>query len=738
MFNLLSACCCYVWMVVLAMLTAAPAALEPIDSLKHAAQTLEGRSKVAALNALARAYWRNQPDSALHYAQQAQTLAESLDDKRELEKALNTVAYMYEVKGQYAKALEIRLRDMELSKELKDDTALAWCYHSLGNISNYQGDNDKALAWHLKALELREKIGDKRGKGWSLNNIAWVFENQNQFEKALEYREKAAQIWQELADAEGLAATLSYRAEIYSKQQKHEQAIMLAKEALTLRQKSNFGPAYNWLQLGRIYAAAEKYQESFMALDSAIASGEMRYLPRIYNAMAQNYFHLRNYQSAIEYAQKAIALAQSERNQQPLEEGYLLLSNLYEAKGDFKNAQQYFKMYAALRDSMRSQAIQDRILNMEVNYQINLREKEIERLRQAQSSQAMVRNLLIALIALVLIASALLYWRYRASVQAKRALQQKNEELSVKNRLIETQHIQLEEAFKNLKDTQQQLIQQGKLAALGEMAAGISHEIQNPINFVTNFVALAIEQNNELMQMLKKEDRSLDALCQGMENLKSKLERIDHHAMRASRIVKAILEYSRSGSGERVETDLNTMLKEYAQLCYHSYKMKELTFNVKLTYCLDESLPKLRVVTQDLGRVFLNVVQNAFYSVYQKKKTIENQSNGVEFLAEVKINSQNLPDRVQICIWDNGLGVPEHLKEKIFQPFFTTKSGTEGTGLGLSISREIVHAHGGRIWVESKEGEYAELVIELPKSAALTPKQESGEKKSLMTVIHSL
>lgn len=707
-----------------------------LDSLKRSTQTLQGLHKVDALNALARAYWRNQPDSALHYALQAQALSESLAYKRGLEKALNTVAYMYEVKGQYAKALEIRLRDMELSKELKDDTALAWCYHSMGNISNYQGDNDQALAWHLKALELREKIGDKRGKGWSLNNIAWVFENQNQFEKALAYHEKAAQIWQELGDAEGLAATLSYRAEIYSKQQMHQQAIMLAKEALLQRQKSNFGPAYNWLQLGRIYAAAKKYDESFMALDSAIASGETRYLPRIYNAIAQNYFELHNFQSGIEYAQKAIALAQRERNQLPLEEGYLLLSNLYEAKGDFKNAQRYFKMHTALKDSMRSQAIQDRILNLEVNYQINLREKEIERLRQEQVAQTTVRNLLLALIAFALIASALLYWRYRASVQAKRALQQKNEELSIKNALIETQHIQLEEAFKHLKDTQQQLIQQEKLAALGEMAAGISHEIQNPVNFVTNFTALAIEQSDELMQRLKTEDISREALYESMEKLKSKLERVDYHVKRAARIVKAILEYSRGGTGERVETDLNIMLKEYTQLCYHSYKMKELTFNVKLTYIPDETLPKLHVVAQDLGRVFLNVVQNAFYSVYQKKKAADISGN-TEFLAEVKISSHHLPDRVHIRIWDNGLGLPEHLKEKIFQPFFTTKSGTDGAGLGLSISREIVEAHGGRIWVESKEGEYAEFIIELPKSAVLMPKHEQGEKKSLMNMTHS-
>lgn len=703
-----------------------------VDSLCKEVERQSGDKKVDALNALARAYWRTTPDTALEYALQAQRLAESIGYKRGLEKALNTIAYMYELKGEYAKALEVRLRDMELCKEIEDDTALAWCYHSMGNISNYQGDNDRALAWHLKALELREKIGDKRGKGWSLNNIAWVFENQNQLEKALEYREKAAKVWHEIQDNEGLAATISYQADIYSRKGEHGQAIALAYQALAIRQKERVASTYNWLQIGKLYIAAAKYDSALMALDSALNSSEKRYFPRVYNAQALAHLHLKNYDLGIKHAQKAIELAEREKDAKPLEEGFLALSKLYEAKEDFANAHRFFKKYAMLKDSAQSQAAQNQLLSREVNYQIGLREKEIEQLRREKDAQTTIRNLLIALILLALAVSALLYWRYRASIQAKRALQEKNEELSVKNALIETQHKKLESAFQNLKETQQQLVQQEKLAALGEMAAGISHEIQNPLNFVSNFVSLAIEHSDELAQMLNQETPPKERTTQSVKSLRDKLERIEYHARRASRIVKSILEHSRSSSGERIETDLNVLLKEYVQLCYHSYKMKDLTFDVRLRYCFDESLPKLRVVPQDVSRVFLNIAQNAFYSVYEKKKAIKNKEADAEFIAEVDVATHNLPGSVRICVRDNGLGLPQHLKEKIFQPFFTTKSGADGTGLGLSISRDIVQAHNGKIWVESQEGEYAEFVIELPKNgAAMESAPQEAEAQSL-------
>lgn len=691
-----------------------------VDSLRKEVSSQSGVKKVDALNALARAYWRTMPDTALVYALQAQTLAESINYSRGLEKALNTIAYMYEVKGEYAKSLEVRLRDMELSRQIEDDTALAWCYHSMGNISNYQGDNDRALAWHLKALELREKIGDKRGKGWSLNNIAWVFENQNQLEKALEYREKAARVWLELQDNEGLAATMSYQADVYSRKGEYDHALAVAHQALALRQKEGIDLTYNQLQLGKLYIAAAKYDSAVKMLESALNSNEKRYFPRVYNALALVHLKKKNDNVGIMYAQRAIELAEQVKDTKALEEGFLTLSKLYEAKGNFANTHHFFKKYAALKDSLQSQAMQNQILSREVNYQIGLREKEIKQLRQEKDAQTMIRNQLVALILLVLIISALLYWRYRVSIQAKRILQEKNEELSVKNALIEMQHKRLETAFKNLKETQQQLVQQEKLAALGEMAAGISHEIRNPLNFISNFVALATEHCEQLVQLLNQETPSKERANQTIKSLRDKLERIEYHTVRALRIVRSILEHSRSSSGERIETDLNALLKEYVQLCYHSYKMKDLSFNVRLKYDFDETLPKVRIAPQDFSRVFLNIIQNAFYSVYEKKKMIADTEPSAEFIAEVTVATRNLPGKVRICIHDNGLGLPVHLKEKIFQSFFTTKSGTDGIGLGLSISRDIIQAYNGKIWVESQEGEYAEFIMELPESI-ITP-----------------
>ncbi|MCS7013845.1 MAG: tetratricopeptide repeat protein [Chloroherpetonaceae bacterium] len=707
------------WLVLVAAVWYSPhlAAAQPlIDSLKRVVETADGTCKVDALNALARAYWRAAPDSTLQYALQAQALAEQIGYKRGLEKALNAVSYMYEVQAQYAKAIEVRLRDMELSKEIEDDTALAWCYHSMGNLSTYQGNNDQALAWHFKALELREKIGDLRGKGWSLNNIAWVFENQNQLDKALEYREKAAAVWRTLHDVEGLAATTGYQADVYSRQGKHELALARAHEAIRLLRQAGISLTHSWLQLGKFYIAAAKYDSALMALDSALHTGEKRYFPRIHNALAQCYFLMHRYDDGIRHAQVAIKLAQQGQDKVPLEEAYRIASALYEAKNDFKQAYACFKAYSALHDSMRSLATQNQIMSREVNYQIGLREKEIEQLRKEQTAQATIRNMLIALVIFAVIILLLLYWRYRASLRAKQILQHKNEELSAKNALIEIQHAKLKQAFRSLQNTQQQLVQQEKLAALGEIAAGISHEIQNPLNFVSNFVSLAQEQSEELSQMLADDAVPRRAIQEKLESLKVKLERVAHHTLRASRIVKSILEHSKNGRGEREETDLNLLLKEYAQLGYHSYKMRDLSFNVALRFDLDSNLPKFFVVPQDFSRVFLNLVQNAFYSTYHKQQALQRQSEQ-NFSPEVRVSSHALPNAAQIRIWDNGFGVAPDLHEKIFQPFFTTKPGTEGTGLGLSISRDIITAYGGKIWLESREGEYAEFIIELPYTA---------------------
>jgi len=279
-------------------------------------------------------------------------------------------------------------------------------------------------------------------------------------------------------------------------------------------------------------------------------------------------------------------------------------------------------------------------------------------------------------------------------------LQQKEE--------IETQRDGLEKAYKELKTTQNQLIQSEKMASLGELTAGIAHEIQNPLNFVNNFSEVTRELMEELREELDKGDTeevkaiSLDVI--------QNLEKINHHGKRADGIVKGMLEHSRSRSGAKESTNINSLADEYLRLAYHGLRAKDKAFNALLTTNLDDSLPKINVIPQDIKRVMLNLFNNAFYAVYRKQKTA-----GPDYEPEVAVSTAVENGNIVITVKDNGVGIPEAIKEKIMQPFFTTKPTGEGTGLGLSLTYDmVVKGHGGTISVESKEGEGSEFVITLP------------------------
>lgn len=265
-----------------------------------------------------------------------------------------------------------------------------------------------------------------------------------------------------------------------------------------------------------------------------------------------------------------------------------------------------------------------------------------------------------------------------------------------------------EEALSELKQTQKQLIQSEKMASLGELTAGIAHEIQNPLNFVNNFSEVSKELAEELKEELVKGD--IEEAKFISEDLVQNLSKINHHGQRASSIVKGMLEHSRSNSGKKELTDLNALADEYLRLAYHGLRAKDNSFNADFKTDFDPNLPKIEVIPQDIGRVLLNLINNAFQAVAeQSKKGIEGYKPLVSVKTELTANSQLL-----IIIKDNGPGIPDAIKDKIFQPFFTTKPTGKGTGLGLSLAYDIVKAHGGELMVESKEGEGSVFNIQLP------------------------
>ena len=296
--------------------------------------------------------------------------------------------------------------------------------------------------------------------------------------------------------------------------------------------------------------------------------------------------------------------------------------------------------------------------------------------------------------------------RYALEVQRLNLVEKLAEELDAKNRT-------LEQTLENLKQAQEQIIAEQKLASLGQLTAGVAHEIKNPLNFVSNFSEVSVELVDEIHEVMEEAKTGEVEISEEIEpilaDLRLNLQKVKEHSKRADGIVRSMLEHSRSGPGNWRETDLNALLKQYVDLSYHAVRAHNTDFNMTLTQDLDPEMGMLTVVPQDIGRVFLNLVTNACQALDEKR---QNSDGGYE--PELRIASRRLEDHAEFDIRDNGTGIPEELRERIFEPFMTTKKPGEGTGLGLSLITDILTRHGGSIRLDTEEGSFTEMRVILP------------------------
>ncbi len=299
-------------------------------------------------------------------------------------------------------------------------------------------------------------------------------------------------------------------------------------------------------------------------------------------------------------------------------------------------------------------------------------------------------------------------WHKNELVKKNEALQklvdEKTADLKEKNTALET-------AIQTIEETQDQLLQQEKLASLGQLTAGIAHEIKNPLNFVNNFSELSQDFISEIEEELDKtadcpEKENIKEL---LEDVKSNLGKIRHHGSRADSIVKSMLLHSRGGTGTFEATDLNALIQEYSNLAFHGMRANKNPINVDIQLYMDESIGLISLNAEDFSRVILNLIKNAFDAMRDKISMV-----GSNYKAKLEIRTKNLTDRILVEVEDNGPGVPEELRDKLLMPFFTTKKGTEGTGLGLSITHDIIKSHLGTLKIESEVGEFTRFRIELP------------------------
>ena len=641
-----------------------------IDSLKRQLTIAKhDTSRVLIMVQLCNSYRVPQPDSALFLGQQTVKLAQNIHfPKGEIQ----ALAHMGRVQldiGSLPKSLEIQFRALQIAEDnhLPAEKALPLGY--IGSIYFTLENHPKAISYYRQAMVIYEANHNYPQVRTQKMNIGNAFEKMNQLDSALYYEEQA---YEDMARAGNGINPIVFR---------------------------NLGNIQ--AKLGNNRLAMEYYRKGLQAQGGS--GGRVTSIAL--NQIAKLYQKENQLDSSIYYARKGLEESELTSFKEGILDNSTLLSELYEAKDPIK-AFYYHKVAAAAKDSLFGPKQLQALQTIVVDEQVRQREMEAQREAQKIAYQTQLKQyaFLAGLGVLLLIAFIL----YRTNKQQKKA----NNLLHRQKEEINLQRHKAEKALTELKATQTQLIQKEKLASLGELTAGIAHEIQNPLNFVNNFSELSVELAKELkVERLKvREERDEELENELVDDLIQNQEKINHHGKRASSIVKGMLEHSRQSTGERQLTDINQLTDEYLRLAYHGFRAKDNGFNSDYELVSDANLPNIEVVPQEIGRVLLNLINNAFYAVNERAKQGE-----VDYQPNVTVSTQAVDNQLEIRIQDNGMGIPDRIKSKIFQPFFTTKPTGEGTGLGLSLAYDIVtKGHGGTLEVETKEGEGTTFIVKLP------------------------
>jgi two-component system, NtrC family, sensor kinase len=467
--------------------------------------------------------------------------------------------------------------------------------------------------------------------------------------------------------------------------------------------------AFNGLLIGKIYADQGKMDSAFFAYRLTLQNTNQysQHLAAQANAgIARLYQQAGKRDSALYFALAAFNyFRSSNRNMSSMVWGENpnysladlapLVAELYKDRREMDSAWKYLQMSVTMKDSLYNI---DKVRQFQtLTFNDASRRQQLEQQKREAEQQYQTRIKIYGLLSVItgfLVLSLVFYRNNKAKQRA--------------NALLLSQKEEIEKTLGDLKSTQQQLIQSEKMASLGELTAGIAHEIQNPLNFVNNFA----EVNSELIGEMKQEidQGNLEEVKSIAASIDENEQKILFHGRRADGIVKGMLQHSRSSTGQKEPTDVNQLADEYLRLAYHGLRARDKGFNAVMKTDYDPALPKANLIPQDIGRVLLNLFTNAFYSVKQKKKQFP---DGYE--PTIWVSTRKLENKIEVRVRDNGLGVPDTVRNKIFQPFFTTKPTGEGTGLGLSLSFDIItKVHGGELKLTTKAGDYAEFLILLP------------------------
>jgi two-component system NtrC family sensor kinase len=599
-----------------------------------------------------------------------------------------------------------------LAKQSGNNTYLRAGYFLKGTKKRSLGKLGEALEAYFKSAELARTSKDLKAEGESYGAIADIYSVGNNHRNAITYYNKAINILRQTKDSVSLASSLLNAGDEFRKTKKYKSALLYSKEAKIIFDKMNYlsGQGYSLGNIGMVYASIGRNNlaEKYMNKGIQILQKMQDYHPicDYLISMADVYLEKGDHKAALNYASRSLQLAQQYGLKEQIGQASLKLSELHEKEGNIAESYAYYKKYITYRDSINNIHTVQQMADLRTNFEVSQKQTEVNMLSRQKRNDQYLMISLGTILGLTIVILFILLRSNRHKQKAFKILKLQKEEIG-------KQKAKAENALNELQITQKQLIQAEKMASLGELTAGIAHEIQNPLNFVNNFAEVTVELLTDLKDELAGKLTTSDKAKSDemISNLEENLKKIGNHGKRADSIVKGMLQHSRSSAGHKEPIDINAFAEEYLRLSYHGLKAKEKDFHVTFTSDLDPGIGKLNVLPQDIGRVLLNLYNNAFYSVIARLK--QNDSN---YEPVVSVTTRRMGNYVELSVKDNGTGIPQKALDKIFQPFFTTKPAGQGTGLGLSLSYDIIKAHGGNIKVETKEGEFARFTIQLPMS----------------------
>jgi two-component system, NtrC family, sensor kinase len=603
------------------------------------------------------------------------------------------------------------------------------CLSRLGLLQAERGNLPQALRTDLQALRLHQLSHDARGTARTLNQTGLLYQALDDYRPALAYYYRAKRLYEQgVGDDSQLVSVLTNLGSTYVGRHQLDSAGFYLNQAYELTTRSRTMSQSPWgnplpyvlRELGLLAAARGRTAEAVgyyhRSAQAAFPENDRRSACRAFQYLAELYQQQGRVDSSVYYARRALVVGQTLPYVVGVVRTSNLLADVFRQRGQNDSTLKYLLIQQTAQDSLYNPQRIKQLDAIGFAEQQRLQQLEEERAEY----QARVRSYLLwaGLGALALVV-LLLSWYNRQQRRANAELQRLNAEVNQHRQELTTQRDRLAQMLQELRTAQHQLVLREKMASLGELMAGVAHEIQQPTQAIRNLAGVSEQLCQELRtEVLKGEfaPTDLEMLDEMLLNLARYQTKIGQHSQRAGSIVRGMLEYGGTQPGARQPTDLNALAEDYLRLTYHDVRAKHRQFHAALLPRLDPAVGTVDVVRHDLGRVLISLFANAFYAVQERRRlSAEVPDEQPEYVPQVTLITERTgPQQVQLRVRDNGLGIPESAQAHVFERFFSTKPADEGLGLGLALSRDIVLSLGGTLTVQTEPGSYTEFVISLP------------------------